>query len=118
MKTSTSRRPVYEKYGDAVFEIDGKTYTLSIYQNHELLNIVGYRDYLFLPYTDLTNGEETYGGGRYIGLRIPKGDTIVIDFNKSYHPLCAYNHDYSCPIPPKENHLEVRIEAGVKMISL
>ncbi len=116
MKTSTNRRPIYEKYGEAIFQIDGKTYKLNVYQNHELLTVEGYKDYLFLPYTDLTNGKETYGGGRYIGLRIPSGDTIIIDFNKSYHPLCAYNHDYSCPIPPEENDLNVRIEAGVKLI--
>ena len=73
-----------------------------------------YKNYLFLPYTDLTNGFESYGGGRYIDLTIPDCNEIIIDFNKSYAPSCAYNHSYSCPVPPKENHLNVRIEAGVK----
>lgn len=77
-----------------------------------------YRDYLFLPYTDLTNAIETYGGGRFMDLLIPSGDTIIIDFNKSYNPSCAYNHAYSCPIPPEENDLNIRITAGVKNLEL
>ncbi|WP_192347263.1 DUF1684 domain-containing protein [Algoriphagus sp. Y33] len=68
---------------------------------------------LFLPFTDQTNGGETYGGGRYMGLTIPTGDTIELDFNKAYNPYCAYASGYACPIPPKENDLEVPIRAGV-----
>ncbi|MBV2166535.1 MAG: DUF1684 domain-containing protein, partial [Kaistella sp.] len=64
---------------------------------------------------DETNGTDTYGGGKYLDLRIPKGKEIVIDFNQSYQPYCAYNaYDYSCPIVPEENFLPVKIEAGVK----
>ena len=75
----------------------------------------GYEDYLFLPCRDETNGTDTYGGGKYLDLRIPKGKEIVIDFNQSYQPYCAYNaYDYSCPIVPEENLLPVKIEAGVK----
>ena len=66
----------------------------------------------------MTNGEETYGGGRYIDLTIPKGDVLIIDFNKAYSPLCAYSYKYSCPIPPAENDLKLRIEAGVKNLAL
>jgi uncharacterized protein (DUF1684 family) len=69
---------------------------------------------LFLPFLDNTNGDTTYGGGRYIDLRIPEGDTIEIDFNKAYNPYCAYNSRYSCPIVPRENYLDTNIEAGVK----
>jgi hypothetical protein len=47
-------------------------------------------------------------------MRIPKGNTIIVDFNKSYNPYCVYNHKYSCPIPPKENFIEFKIQAGVK----
>jgi len=114
MKTTTDRLPTYEKYGVASFEIDGKTYQLSIYQNHALREMEEYKDYLFLPFGDATNGEESYGGGRFIDLKIPDSDEIIIDFNQAYNPLCAYNHKYSCPIPPDENKLTVRIEAGVK----
>lgn len=114
MPTTTDRLPLYKKYGKATFIIDGKELTLSIYQNQDLIQQPNYKNYLFIPFTDLTNGKETYGGGRYIDLEIPSGDTIVIDFNKAYNPYCAYNSKYSCPIPPKENNLNVSIKAGVK----
>lgn len=114
MKTTTDRKPIYEKYGEVYFEIDGKKFKLNIYQSHKLRETEEYKTYLFLPFTDLTNGDETYGGGRYIDLQIPQGDTIIIDFNKAYNPYCAYNHKYSCPVPPAENHLDIKIMAGVK----
>jgi len=82
MKTTTDRLPTYEKYGEATFEIDSKLIKLNIYQSHRMREMDKYKDHLFLPFTDLTNGEESYGGGRYIDLIIPIGDTIVIDFNK------------------------------------
>lgn len=116
MKTTTERLPIYEKYGEAHFEIEGKAYVLSIYQGHKTREMEEYKNHLFLPYTDATNGNESYGGGRFIDLLIPEGNEIIIDFNKSYNPLCAYNHKYSCPIPPQENDLNLRIEAGVKYV--
>jgi len=75
-----------------------------------------YEALLFLPFNDTTNGADSYGGGRYIDLKIPSEEskTIRIDFNKSYNPYCAYNAKYSCPIPPKENDLPIAILAGVK----
>ncbi len=114
MKTTTDRLPQYQKYGEATFQIQGKEYLLNLYQSQSLKDNDEYKDYLFLPFTDATNGNETYGGGRFIDLKIPEGDQILIDFNKAYNPYCAYNHAYSCPIPPKENDLDVRITAGVK----
>jgi uncharacterized protein (DUF1684 family) len=116
MKTSTTRIPTFEKYGVATFEIDGVQYNLTIYLDRGLQEKEEYKDYLFLPFTDLTNGIETYSGGRYIDMRIPpSGDTIVIDFNKAYNPYCAYSPLYSCPVPPSENNLNVAIAAGVKL---
>ncbi len=114
MPTTTDRKPVYKLYGIATFKLKGETFNLHIYQNQKLKKSKKYKDYLFLPFTDLTGGDGTYPGGRFIDLRIPKGKTIVIDFNRAYNPLCSYNYKYSCPIPPPENHLETRIEAGVK----
>ena len=73
-----------------------------------------YKDYLFIPFRDGTSRMETYGGGRYLDLRIPKGKTILVDFNLAYNPYCAYSHRYSCPIPPEINTLNVRILAGEK----
>lgn len=114
MKTTTDRLPVYKLYAIATFKIEGIEYSLEIYQNQKLILTTDYEDYLFLPFTDKTNGESTYGGGRYLDLKIPDGDTTVIDFNKAYNPYCAYNHKYSCPIPPKSNQLNIEINAGVK----
>lgn len=112
--TSSGRTQPYREYGKATFVIDGKSYVLTLFQNLNLIKRPEYKDHLFLPFRDETKGIETYGGGKYIDLRIPKGDEIVIDFNQSYHPYCAYNaYDYSCPIVPEENFLPVRIEAGV-----
>ena len=75
-----------------------------------------YKDYLFLPITDLTSGDGSYGGGRYLDVKkseVAQGK-VVLDFNKLYNPYCAYNEKYSCPIPPAQNDLPIRIEVGVK----
>lgn len=114
MPTTTERMSQEVLYGIVRFEIHGKAFELNVYQNLQLRETEEFKDYLFLPFSDLTNGEETYGGGRYIDLTIPKGDFIVINFNKSYNPYCAYDEKYSCPIVPKENHLDYAIKAGVK----
>ena len=69
---------------------------------------------MFIPFTDLTNGETSYEGGRYIDFKKPTQNNVVLDFNKSYNPYCAYSARYSCPIPPIANHLLVEVNAGVK----
>lgn len=114
MKTTTDRLPVYDLYAVAYFELNGEEFKLNLYRGQKLKKKDEYYDYLFVPFTDLTNGEETYGGGRYLDLPIPAGELITLDFNKAYNPYCFYNKKYSCPIPPKENFLDIRIEAGVK----
>lgn len=114
MKTSTERTPTYVKYGEVHFIIDGQPLKLNVYKNIELSKKKEFKDYLFLPFSDLTSGNESYIGGKYIDLKIPKGNTIVIDFNTSYNPYCAYNHKYSCPRVPLENDLNIVISAGVK----
>ena len=113
MATTTDRLPVYKLYATASFTINGKEFQLEIYQNEKLTLSPDYADHLFLPFTDKTNGDTSYGGGRYIDLNIPEGDQIVIDFNQAYNPYCAYNHKYSCPIPPEVNHVGTEIKAGV-----
>ena len=114
MKTSTDRKPMYVKYGVVFFTIDGSNFKLNVYKNIALSQQEKYKDHLFLPFSDLTCGNESYIGGKYIDLKIPKGKTLVIDFNTSYNPYCAYNHKYSCPIVPLENDLNIEIKAGVK----
>ena len=117
MQTSTDRLPKYLKYGLAEFTINGKKLKLNVYQNVKLANNEEYKDYLFIPFRDFTSGETTYGGGRYIETEIPNGDILIIDFNKAFNPYCAYNHKYSCPIPPLENTLKIAIKAGERSYS-
>ncbi len=114
--TSSGQTATYTKFGELKFEIEGKSYKLAVYQSLRLRNLPQSRDYLFIPFKDLTNGKESYGGGRYLDLRMKEisGDKIYLDFNKAYNPYCAFSAGYSCPIPPKENHLKVAIEAGEK----
>jgi uncharacterized protein len=118
MKATGTIVQEYRTFAIAHFQLNGQPYSLHLYQSKNLMNKPEYKDYLFLPFTDLTSGTETYGGGRYIGLRIPKeGTTITINFNLAYNPYCAYNEKYSCPLVPKENELPVAIQAGVKLES-
>ncbi len=114
MKTTGTRTPEYVKYGELHFKLDNRKFKLNVYQNIELIKKEGYHDYLFLPFSDQTCGKGSYIGGRYIDMRIPKSNTVIIDFNKAYNPYCAYNHKYSCPIVPLENDLKTEILAGVK----
>ena len=113
MKTSTEREPKYQQVGTLHFTLEGVDEQLTVYRNIDLSRLDGYRNYLFVPFTDLTNGESTYGGGRYLDLEGPLGETVELDFNRAYNPYCAYGGHYSCPIPPEENHLEVAVRAGV-----
>ena len=112
--TYAGKIKIYQRYAAATFMLNGQKHTLYLYQNEQLKEIEEYKDYLFLPFKDKTNGEESYGGGRYLDLKIPEGNTIIIDFNKAYNPYCAYSDRYNCPVPPAENKLSVAIKAGVK----
>jgi uncharacterized protein (DUF1684 family) len=114
MKTTTDRAPEYRTFGTITFKLLDTTINLQVYQNVELIKKPGFGDYLFVPFTDETSADDTYGGGRYLDLRIPLSSTIEVDFNKAYNPYCAYNHKYSCPIPPAENHIPLKIKAGEK----
>ena len=112
LSTSTGNKLTVIKHAELIFMINTKEYKLFAYK---YVNSTGYPpNHLFLPFLDKTNGDETYGGGRYIDLYQNSTDKISIDFNNSYNPLCAYNELYSCPIVPKENYLDVSINAGVK----
>ncbi len=114
MPTTTERKSKEKVFGIARFFLNGKWHQLEVYQDQELMLDSKYEKYLFLPFTDQTNGDETYGGGRYIDLSIPEGDSLIIDFNKAYNPYCAYNPKFSCPIVPKVNHLDIAVMSGVK----
>ncbi|MHC0441940.1 DUF1684 domain-containing protein [Flavobacterium sp. 3-210] len=114
MKTTGTRTPKYIKYGTLSFILEGKSLKLNVYRSIDLSKQEQYKDHLFLPFSDLTCGKESYIGGRYIDLKVPKGNTMAIDFNQAYNPYCAYNHKYSCPLVPLENDLNIEIKAGVK----
>ncbi len=112
--TTTSRVAVYKKYGEILFTIDNKKLKLDIYKAKEANPL--YKNHLFLPFLDTTNGKTSYAGGRFIDVLTtdeqPDG-SILIDFNKAYNPYCAYSDRYSCPITPRNNFLDLAIEAGV-----
>ncbi len=107
--TSDGKKRTYSKYGKASFNLRGEALSLTLY-----LHVGKGEELLFLPFADETSAEETYGAGRYLDLEIPNDDEITLDFNLAYNPYCAYNNTYSCPLPPRENYLAVKVEAGEK----
>lgn len=116
MPTSTDRLPRYRRVGYIHFEHEGQKHQLTLYKNLDLV-APEYKDYYFLPFKDLTAPNETYGAGRYIELyiNVKKQKEFVVDFNTAFNPYCVYSYRYSCPITPKENHLNFRIEAGERL---
>ncbi|MCE1200576.1 MAG: DUF1684 domain-containing protein [Bacteroidia bacterium] len=118
MPTTTSRLPLYRKYGRLIFNIGDTSLVLTAFQNLDYLAANPGYNKLFIPFKDYTNGEETYGGGRYLDIDIPLSDTLSLDFNYAYNPYCAYSERWSCPIPPDENSLTVYIMAGEKNFPL
>jgi uncharacterized protein (DUF1684 family) len=119
MHTFNGSSQQYVRYALLTFNLGGKELQLTVYRSVALANIAAYKDYLFLPFTDDTNGRTTYGGGRYIDLNTAdfKGAVMTLDFNKAYNPYCAFSANYSCPKPPEENNLGVAVEAGEKMFA-
>ncbi len=105
MTTSTGGMAVYTRWAKVRFEMDGAPAELTVYRD------VGSGD-LFLPFQDANAGGETYGAGRYIEVHQFEDGRLLVDFNYAYNPYCAYNEQWSCPIPPPENRLRVAIRAG------
>jgi uncharacterized protein (DUF1684 family) len=117
MPTSGRMKQVYKIYGTISFAINDTLVKLNLYQSQGLMGSDQYKNYLFLPFTDATTGNETYESGRYIDLQTSdiRNNEVIIDFNKAYNPYCAYvSGVYNCPIPPAANHLPVAILAGEK----
>jgi len=116
MATTTDRKPLYKEYGQLSFTLKGKACELTIYRSQDDLRDEKYKDYLFLPFTDATSSDESYGGGRYMDVMTTDENadgTISLNFNNTYNPYCAYNDKYSCPLTPRKNHLDVAIKAGI-----
>lgn len=117
MPTNTGREPFYKEYGILDFTINGESFQLTLYQDQDETLNEEYKNDLFLPFTDETSGNETYGAGRYINLKtsdINVDGTFILNFNNSYNPYCAYNEKFSCPLTPRKNHLNIEIKAGVQ----
>ncbi|PKV63463.1 DUF1684 domain-containing protein [Pontibacter ramchanderi] len=110
MPMTNGSTEAYLRYAIANFELNGEPQRLTLYKK-----VKEQEEKLFVPFTDKTNGFDTYGGGRYIDVPFKEGaKTATIDFNRAYSPFCAYNPEYVCPVPPKENRLTVAVEAGEK----
>jgi uncharacterized protein (DUF1684 family) len=106
MQTTTGDERVYRRAGKVRFEVDGEPAEVTLFASQDM-------DELFLPFRDATSGSETYGAGRYLEVDPPGPDgSVVVDLNHAYNPYCAYNPEWSCPIPPAENRLSVPIRAG------
>ncbi|MFD1185620.1 DUF1684 domain-containing protein [Pontibacter rugosus] len=107
--TNGSYEP-YLRYGVASFELQNESKKLTLYRK-----LSGEKEQLFVPFTDKTNGFETYGGGRFLDVPYEEDrKTVMLDFNRAYSPFCAYDPDYVCPVPPKDNRLDIAIPAGEK----
>ena len=115
MPTSSGMTTVYVKYGELIFKLQNRLHKLSVYQSEALAQTKKYQNLLLIPFTDQTSGKATYGGGRYIDFEIPSSAEVTLDFNLAYNPSCAYSSRFNCPIPPRENRLQTKIEAGEKV---
>jgi uncharacterized protein (DUF1684 family) len=110
LPTSDGFEKKYIEYGYAEFKFNGTTNRLLIL---EIMEMGPYRGTLFLAFGDATSSRETYGAGRYLDVKKVKGSsTITLDFNEAYNPYCAYNENFSCPLPPRENLMTIAIHAG------
>lgn len=111
MPTSTGLRRKMRRIGTLEFTLKGSRRTLTAFAeaaDNDLRR-------LFVPFGDLTNGTETYQGGRYLDLDRTATGIYDLDFNRAYNPFCVFNASYDCPIPPRENRLQVPVRAGERM---
>jgi uncharacterized protein (DUF1684 family) len=111
LDTTSGTQQRFNPAGKIHFDVNGTTVSLTLYREHG-------RGRYFLPFRDATSGDTTYAGGRYLDPQEAPDGLITVDFNYAYNPYCAYNHDWTCPIPPEENTLAVPIEAGEKAFTL
>lgn len=109
--TSNGKPRPHRRVGTLEFSLKGQSLTLTAFVE------VGQEDmrHLFVPFGDLTNGTETYPGGRYLELQRTATGIYDLDFNRAFHPFCYYNPEFDCPIPPRENRLGSPVRAGEKM---
>jgi uncharacterized protein len=111
MPMNTGGTEPYLRFAKATFNLEGQQNSLILY-----LRVNTTDSSLFVPFSDKTNGRETYEGGRFLDIPKPEPgtDQITLDFNKAYNPFCVYNYNYTCPVPPPSNRLTVSVRAGEK----
>ena len=107
MQTSTGDVTSYQRWGTISFEVEGQPAKLTLYRDE-------HGGQFFLPFVDTTSGKDTYGAGRYLDVEQTHDGEILVDFNYAYNPYCAYNEQWSCPLTPFENRIQVPIRAGEK----
>lgn len=108
MPTSTGKLRNVQRIGALKFNLKGQPLQLTAFLEEGSSR-------LFVPFSDLTGGTETYQAGRYMNLDPSPSGIYIVDFNVAYNPYCYYNEEYDCPLPPKENRLSVPIRAGERM---
>jgi uncharacterized protein len=111
MPTTAGEMRKEERVGVLEFTLKGQPHTLAAFIEAGSQDV----SQLFVPFSDLTSGTETYAAGRYMELeRTPTG-LYNVDFNQAFNPWCYYNSTYDCPYPPRENRLPVAIRAGERL---
>lgn len=111
IESTTGEQLKYIPFAKATFELEGSEHTVMLYQDWEEKD----PNKLSLMFADETSALETYGGGRYLDVMYRNTNSVVIDFNNAYNPYCHFNPEFSCPIPPRENILDIPIKAGEKI---
>jgi uncharacterized protein (DUF1684 family) len=114
MSLSTGQRRRMRRVGFLEFTLMGQPLTLTAFVDASETDMRR----LFVPFADLTNGTETYPGGRYLDLDRTATGIYDLDFNRAYHPFCVFNPSYECPLPPRENRLSVPVRAGERLAAL
>jgi uncharacterized protein (DUF1684 family) len=110
MLTSQGKARQHQRVGVLEFTLKGQPLTLGAF-----VEAGAGLDRLFVPFSDMTSGAETYPAGRYLELDRTSSGVYTIDFNKAYNPYCYYNPSYDCPYPPRESRLPVPIRAGERL---
>ena len=111
MPTSTGQRRKMRRVGTLAFSLKGQPLSLGAFVEADQKDMRR----LFVPFGDLTNGMESYSGGRYLDLERTASGVYDLDFNRAYHPFCLFNSGYDCPYPPQESRLKVPIRAGERL---
>jgi len=111
LSTSSGQPRRMRRIGTLAFTLKGERLALTAFADVDDARL----NRLFVPFGDLTSGTETYHGGRYLDLDRTASGVYDLDFNRAYHPYCVFDSKYECPIPPRENRLQVPIRAGEKL---